>query len=155
MRRFLPENLKTETVPPAHLQKSEAESWTEGCEYFCMLCSKSFTTFGIYKHHIGDTHGLLIEDYHAKFGKVGEVINKYNCKLCQEDIIHKYTNIKLHLKSIHDISVADYTTKYHNAIPEPEREVESTEAEAKAEAEAEAEAKAEAEAQTEVPECNE
>ena len=139
---------------PAHLIRAEAESWTEGSEYFCMLCSQSFTAFGIYKHHIGDTHGLLIEDYRAKFGKVGEVINKYNCKLCQEDIIHKYSNIKIHLKSIHNISVADYTAKYHNTNPEQEIEeenevestesqmevVESTEEDQSAEAESSAEA---------------
>ena len=31
----------------------EDEEWTEGCKFFCMLCSLSFTSFGVYKHHIG------------------------------------------------------------------------------------------------------
>ena len=115
MRRFIPDNLKTETAPPAHLQKSEAESWTEGCEYFCMLCSKSFTTFGIYKHHIGDAHGLLIEDYHAKFGRVGEVINKYTCKICHQEVVHKYTNLKNHMKSSHNMTIEEYNEK-HNFV---------------------------------------
>jgi len=114
MRRFLPQNLKSETGPPAHLQKSEAESWTEGCEYFCMLCSKSFTTFGIYKHHIGDTHGLLIEDYHAKFGRVGEVINKYTCKICHQEVVHKYTNLKVHMKSCHNLTIEEYNEKHNH-----------------------------------------
>ena len=46
-----------------------------------MLCSSSFTSFGVYKHHIGNYHGWLIEEYRAKFGKHGEVINKINCKV--------------------------------------------------------------------------
>merc|ERR1712106_293703 len=120
MRRFIPQNLKTETLPPAHLQKSEAESWTEGCEYFCMLCSKSFTTFGIYKHHIGDAHGLLIEDYHAKFGRVGEVINKYTCKICHQEVVHKYTNLKNHMKSSHNMTIHEYNEK-HNHVKKPDK----------------------------------
>ena len=102
-----------ERAAPAHLIRAEGESWTEGSEYFCMLCSQSFTAFGIYKHHIGDTHGMLMEDYRAKYGRVGEVINKYNCKICQEDVIHKFTNIKLHMRSIHDMTVVEYSEIYH------------------------------------------
>jgi len=121
MRRFIPQNLKTETSsPPAHLQKSEAESWTEGCEYFCMLCSKSFTTFGIYKHHIGDAHGLLIEDYHAKFGRVGEVINKYTCKICHQEVVHKFTNLKVHMKSCHNMTIEEYNEK-HNHVKKSDK----------------------------------
>ena len=57
-------------LAPANLIRAEGESWTEGSSYFCMLCSQSFTAFGLYKHHIGFTHSLLIEDYRAKFGRV-------------------------------------------------------------------------------------
>ena len=77
-----------------------------------MLCSQSFTTFAIYKHHIGDKHGLLIEDYRAKFGKVGEIINKFNCELCQQDMIHKNSTIKAHMKTIHNLSLSQYHSKF-------------------------------------------
>ena len=123
-KELIPKYLKEESEAPLHLQQSESESWTEGCEYFCMLCSKTFTAFGLYKHHIGDIHGLLIEDYRAKFGKVGEVINKYNCKVCHIDMIHKNSTIKTHMKTVHNLTLEDYHTKYvkTEAVKEAESE---------------------------------
>ena len=109
---LFPKPLKEETGVPLHLQRSESESWTEGCEFFCMLCSESFTNFAIYKHHIGDNHGLLIEDYRAKFGKVGESIKKYQCKVCDQEMIHKNSTIKAHMKTSHNLSLADYYTSH-------------------------------------------
>ena len=57
-----------------------------------MLCSNSFTSFGVYKHHIGNFHGMLIEEYRAKFGKHGEVISKITCKVSifLKDFYKKY-----------------------------------------------------------------
>ena len=128
--RLLPEFLNAENSPPAHLQKSASESWTEGCEYFCMLCSKTFTSFAIYKHHIGDVHGLLIEDYRAKFGKIGEVIKKYECLICHQEVVHKFTTLKVHMKTVHQMSLEQYHSLYikpQEAVAEPSETVEISE----------------------------
>ena len=117
--RLLPEFLNADNSPPAHLQKSASESWTEGCEYFCMLCNKTFTSFAIYKHHIGDVHGLLIEDYRAKFGKVGEVIKKYECCICHQEVVHKFTTLKVHMKTVHQMSLEQYHSLYIKPKEDP------------------------------------
>ena len=109
---LIPSHLKIETETPLHLKQPESESWTEGCIYNCMLCSKSFTAFPIYKHHIGDKHNYLIEDYRAKFGKLGETINKFKCGVCHQEMIHRHSTIKTHMKSLHNMSLEDYHTQY-------------------------------------------
>jgi predicted transcriptional regulator len=73
-----------------------------------MLCSRNFASFGVYKHHIGAYHGMLIEEYRAKFGKHGEVINRINCVLCKADLVHKHATIKMHLKSVHNLTILEY-----------------------------------------------
>ena len=129
---IIPKQFALETDTPLHLQRPESERWTEGCEYFCMLCSQTFTAFGIYKHHIGNDHGLLMEDYRAKFGRSGEIIKKYGCKVpgCGQDMIHKNTTIRTHMKTAHTLSLADYHAQYMQG------DTEAKVAEAKAEVKA-------------------
>ena len=73
-----------------------------------MLCSRNFASFGVYKHHIGAHHGMLIEEYRAKFGKHGEVIHRMACALCQAELVHKHAAIKLHLRSVHNLTIVEY-----------------------------------------------
>lgn len=120
-QNILHDHLKTENETPLHLQQNESEKWADGCVFNCMVCSGTFTSFEIYKHHIGDNHGLLIEDYRAKYGKLGETINKYTCKICQQDITHKNATIRAHMKSSHNLSLEAYHSKYIKEEKEAEK----------------------------------
>ena len=43
---------------------------------------------------LGNFHGMLIEEYRAKFGKHGEVISKIDCQLCGSEVVHRNSAIK-------------------------------------------------------------
>merc|ERR1719357_1830968 len=88
--------------------------WYEGCSYTCIPCNRSYDIYFSYHGHIKKIHNMSMEQYHAKYGVVGEINRYYSCKICNTNVVWRLFNIRKHMESQHELSLDQYGSAYES-----------------------------------------
>merc|ERR1719402_1703573 len=94
-------------------QKSNRR-WYQKCFWTCQFCNQTYgSTTAIY-NHVKDKHGMDKEAYLDKFGDLGKVVERYNCKICERSMKCDAKTIHTHMKYVHKSSLKDYSKQFHD-----------------------------------------
>ena len=108
--------MKKQRVGKAHSGREEHFRWAHNAaEYKCRLCSFESKVMNTFQFHIKSSHGLPIDQYRAKYGRLAEHERKHKCKICSAPIIWRANNIISHLKLKHvnmELTLKDYYYVY-------------------------------------------
>ena len=89
------------------------QKWQNGCEFKCRICNKDCGEYGILANHIKRGHnGLSVESYEELHGKMMTKEVKKKCIMCGSQVLWAPFQIKKHLSSCHNMSMAKYFASF-------------------------------------------
>jgi G:T-mismatch repair DNA endonuclease (very short patch repair protein) len=100
-------------------------------EIHCQICDKHISSYGM-TSHLKYAHNITVNDYEVKYGiyrqqKSASIhtrqVFKHTCKICNEQ--YSSVGMNVHLRDTHNISIAEYESKYNVFISNKRKKYES------------------------------
>jgi predicted transcriptional regulator len=111
----LTNEITTETSDAFGLSKKEVArmKWRK-CEFQCLECNIIFTRTEILNKHLKLIHKMNVVEYKNKYNLEVLMTKKvmYNCAMCNSEILWDYSSIRTHVIGKHNLSWANWLTKY-------------------------------------------